>query len=491
MKQHILGMTLLLAAGTLHGQIEVSTLADLDNIRNDLTADYILINDIDASPTASPEYNDGAGWLPIGREGQNALAFTGTFDGQGFSITGLTFNRPEGVPGSGFLAGLFSDLSNEATISNLHLLDVDLLGNSMVGGIAGRIRPASSVTVTNCSVSGTIRGESRTGGLVGFQNGGSIENSWTAGLVETFGANREVGGLVGYTNGLIMGSHSTSEVSGGDWVGGLVGNGGPDCEVIESFATGNVTGTGALIGGLAGANKGLVDRCYATGNLTGPGNSFGLGGLLGLLDTDGEVQDSFSRGDITGDNAVGGLVGQQRIDSMLNQCFSTGIPDGSGFLVGGLIGQLQSATVMASYWDTDSSVTETSPGGAGATGLTTDEMTTPFAEGAFVGWDFTDVWLEEAEANDGYPVHRWQTTRHTLQYAAGENGSLEGELQQVRIPGVSASAVTAVPDEGFSFHNWSDGSTENPRRDLRVMEDIDVTANFIDSDAVPSLWVVN
>ncbi|MCC5876735.1 MAG: hypothetical protein JJU11_11000 [Candidatus Sumerlaeia bacterium] len=490
MKKYIVAVALLLAAGTTHGQIEISTLADLDNIRNDLSADYILINDIDASPTAGAEYNGGEGWLPIGRQGDTVFTFTGTFDGQGFAITGLTFNRPAGVPGSGFLAGLFGDLDGEAAISNLHLLDVNLEGNSMVGGIAGRIRFQSTATVTNCSVSGIVRGQSRTGGLVGFQEGGSIENCWTEGVVETFGFNRETGGLVGYTNGLIRRSYSTANVSGGDWVGGLVGNGGGDSTLEESFATGDVFGSGALIGGFAGAQKGLVVRCYATGNQSGPETSFGLGGLLGLLDTDGQLEDCFARGDMTGNSAIGGLIGQQRVDSTLTRGYSTGIPDGNTFLVGGLIGQLQSGTVMASYWDTDSSGVETSPGGPGAIGLTREEMTTPFAGGAYTGWDFVDVWLEEHDVNDGYPIHRWQTDRYTLQYTSGPNGSLEGDLQQVRIPGINATTVTAVPDEGYSFQSWSDGSTENPRTDLKVMSDLDVTANFIESDEVQSMWVI-
>lgn len=489
MMKYLPAMALLVAAGTTHAQIEVSTFEDLNNIRNDLAADYVLVNDIDASSTADPGYNGGEGWLPIGREGNTVFTFTGTFDGQGFSITGLTFNRPAPVPGSGFLAGLFGDLDGEAVISNLHLSQVNLQGNSMVGGIAGRIRTNSSVVITNCSVSGSVRGETRTGGLVGFQVGGSIENSWTRGIVETFGTNREVGGLVGYTDSSILNSFSAANVSGGDWVGGFVGNMGEDSTIEQSFASGNVTGSGALVGGFAGSLVGLVERCYATGNVSGP-TSFGVGGFAGQINTDGDVFDSFSRGEVSGQNAVGGFIGLQRSGTIASRCYSTGLTTASGSPVGGFLGQQLGGTTAASYWDTESSTRETSAGGGGAIGLTDEDMTTPFAGGAYMDWNFVDVWLEEDGVNDGYPIHRWQTTRHTLNYSAGPNGSLEGDLQQVRIPGLSGSTVTALPDEGFSFLNWSDGSTENPRTDLNVTSDVDVTAIFINIVSAPSVWMV-
>src|SRR5690606_29835936 len=96
------------------GVIAISTLADLDNIRNNMTGDYALVNDIDASATADPGYGDGAGWMPLGRENDSGIPFTGSLDGQGYTITGLTFDRPE-ANGPGFVAGLFSGLRVEGS----------------------------------------------------------------------------------------------------------------------------------------------------------------------------------------------------------------------------------------------------------------------------------------------------------------------------------------------------------------------------------------
>jgi hypothetical protein len=50
--------------------------------------------------------------------------------------------------------------------------------------------------------------------------------------------------------------------------------------------------------------------------------------------------------------------------------------------------------------------------------------------------------------------------------------------------------VTALPDEGFQFQKWSDGSTENPRRDRKVVKDVSVSAIFIDADAVSSRLMI-
>ncbi len=375
-------------------------------------------------------------------------------------------------------------------ISDLHLVDVDILGNDLVGGFVGRMRDNS--TFTNCSVSGRIRGESRVGGIVGYHFQGTVEDCWTEGEIEMIGAKSVSGGIAGYSSSLIQNSYSTMNISGGDWVGGLVGRADTGSVIEESFATGDVTGTGVLIGGLVGAQSGLIVRSYATGSATGlEGSSATIGGLVGRQDAGADIQDSFARGNGTGPNTVGGLLGLQRGGASVSRSFSTGIPTSETANVGGLLGSQQEGTVTASYWDTVSSGLSTSPGGEGAIGLTTAEMTSPFGGGAYTDWDFADVWLEEEEANDGYPIHRWQTARHTLQYTSAGGGSLEGELQQIRIPGLSGTVVTAIPDKGFTFVEWSDGSTENPRRDLKVTSDFNVTAIFLGPELDGSLWMIN
>ena len=67
---------------------------------------------------------------------------------------------------------------------------------------------------------------------------------------------------------------------------------------------------------------------------------------------------------------------------------------------------------------------------------------------------------------------------YTLQYSAGTGGTLSGDTSQTVDYGVDGTAVEAVPDTGYYFVNWSDGSTDNPRTDENVTGDISVTANF-------------
>lgn len=82
---------------------------------------------------------------------------------------------------------------------------------------------------------------------------------------------------------------------------------------------------------------------------------------------------------------------------------------------------------------------------------------------------------------------------YTLSYNAGTNGSLTGTTPQSVTYGNSGSAVTAVPNAGFAFTNWSDGLTANPRTDSNVSSNLTVTANFISifTGALPSPWTTN
>ncbi len=71
---------------------------------------------------------------------------------------------------------------------------------------------------------------------------------------------------------------------------------------------------------------------------------------------------------------------------------------------------------------------------------------------------------------------------YTLTYTAGANGTISGTSPQTVNYGANGSAVTAVPDAGYAFVDWSDASTQNPRTDTNVMANISVTANFAAAD---------
>jgi hypothetical protein len=104
----------------------------------------------------------------------------------------------------------------------------------------------------------------------------------------------------------------------------------------------------------------------------------------------------------------------------------------------------------------------------------------------FVNWSGDVSTVDDVDAasttitmNDDYSITaNFAIDTFTLTYAAGAGGSLTGNTSQTVDYGEDGTAVTAVPDTGYHFVDWSDDSTDNPRTDTNVTADISVTANF-------------
>ncbi|MDD3569461.1 MAG: GLUG motif-containing protein, partial [Bacteroidales bacterium] len=122
---------------------------------------YLQTADIDAAETAS--WNEGEGWVPIGIDLNND--FTGTYNGGDFTISNLTINRP-----TGNYQGLFGSAEN-ATIKNIRLVNVNIVGASSTGAIVGQTQDSY---VEKCLSTGTVTGTTYVGGLIGFNNYGDI-----------------------------------------------------------------------------------------------------------------------------------------------------------------------------------------------------------------------------------------------------------------------------------------------------------------------------
>jgi len=120
--------------------------------------------------------------FPIANEADPNPPFNGTFDGNGFTITGLTNT-------SSSFNGLFGTVGSTGVIRNLGLLDVNISGNLNTGGIAGR----NQGLIENCFVTGNITGINRLGGIVGV-NQGRVYNCFT---IVTINGQNMVGGIVG------------------------------------------------------------------------------------------------------------------------------------------------------------------------------------------------------------------------------------------------------------------------------------------------------
>ena len=206
----------------------------------------------------------GKGWTPIGTDYDNS--YTGTFDGGGHTITGLTITTKDQF------VGLFGYLNRAGTVKNVVMEGIQITSNHMFGNTGG-VAGFSWGTIENCSVSGSVSGTKCVGGVVGAQKAGSITGCSSSATVK---GTVDVGGVAGEKWGSMTACYATGNVtleidspknlSGG----GLVGfNGGSS--VLACYATGNVTSTGSStgnvhIGGFLGDNYTTVTACYWKNN---------------------------------------------------------------------------------------------------------------------------------------------------------------------------------------------------------------------------------
>jgi hypothetical protein len=356
---------------------------------------FVQTANIDASETIS--WFDGQGWIPIGTSFYQY--FSGNYDGKGHVIRNLYINRPdlENVGLFGYVRP--ADWDDINRIQNLGIVDVDITGGWYLGALVG----VNSVSVINCFSSGMIRGMSGTGGLVGL-NRGRIENSSSIAVVS---GEHDTGGLAGANvNGFIMHSHAITNVTGTDMTGGLVGYN-YDASITKCFFQGNVQGT-AMVGGLVGVirDESPVTESYSLGSVSGERRVGGLAGLSFYA----SITNSYSRSNVSGDNSIGGLVGECYW-CLIEHSYSTGKVKGNLY-TGGLLGQkavderIDPARFdIFNYWDIKTSGWKTSAMGQGRT---TGQMTVPFANNTYVGWDFQKIWKADALINDGYPYLAWQ-----------------------------------------------------------------------------------
>ena len=221
----------------------------------------------------------GIDWTPIGKDDNKA--YTGTFDGNGKTITGLT------VTGSYKYAGLFGDIDENGTVKNVVLEGVQITSDNS-SGYAGGVAGDSWGTIENCSVSGSVSGTTFAGGVVGSQWGGSITGCNSSATVKGV---IFAGGIAGETNSgaSLTGCYATDDVTvendgtNNSHAGGVVGyNGGGT--LTACYATGSVTGSGSgtiYVGGVTGDNaSGTLTACYhATGTVSGPDGA--TGGVTG------------------------------------------------------------------------------------------------------------------------------------------------------------------------------------------------------------------
>ena len=374
-----------------------------------------------APPRAiNADWTTGNGWLPIFfsyflLDSENS--FNATLDGNGHTISNLYINRTTEQSGDPVgVVGLFGAIGPSGVVNDLGLIDADVTGLAIVGGLVGLHLGA----ISDSYVTGRVSGAGYLGGLAGWTDYPSTisDSHSTAEVIGRETEGESVGGLVGYHDGFIISGYGTGNVSGDTAVGGLVGSnyGG----IIASYATGSVTGNVA-VGGLAGHTNGIISGSYATGQVSGKYSVGGLagqnnvvriianyatgsvsgdenvGGLVGH--NNGHVIFSYSTGQVSGNTSVGGLVGHNDRMGMVIASYSTGqisARGNSGGLIGGNFGQAAN-----SLWDTQTSGSGGGVGdgeSTGVSGRTTVDLQAPAGyTGIYAGWAID---LDNADRDD-------------------------------------------------------------------------------------------
>ena len=333
----LLGLSAFSAAGIYSGgsgtesvPYQIGTVEDWQELTlspGDWDNYFVLTNDIDfeglslvpAAPDTDPLL-----------EGFQGVPFVGSIDGQGFSLKTLMINRPDHD-----FVGLVGEVGQGGQLVNLEIEDISVIGRSRVGGLAGR---NNGGWISGCSTTGSVAGsdaiQTNAGGLVGANN----------------------------ADGTVIDCYSTCAVSGVSNVGGLVGQ----------LAIGSIR------------------RCYAAGDVTATGpNSGGLVGFIYDPVNSGSIMNSYATGRVSGEIHAGGLVGGNYRGTVFH-CYATGRPTGTSG-VGGLCGAVATGTGYqdtANFWDTQTSQLNVSAMGMGRT---TAQMKT---SSTFVaaGWNFGAVW---------------------------------------------------------------------------------------------------
>ena len=338
----------------------INYLEDLRAIYRQPRGSYKLARDLDFADHESyldplnkiawtvDDYDDASdtGWVPIGSESE---PFAGSFDGNGYTISGLQINRDTTDN-----QGLFGVTSSSAVISNIGLLNLKVEGRAKVAGLVG----TNQGQVGYSYVVGNIRARSggTAGGLVASNNGGDIIGSYA--ISEVSGA-PPLGGLVGDNRGRIINSHA---------------------DIIMS-----VSSVGTHFGGLVGINRSLIANSYATGKILLRDRST-IGGLVGWNDWGARISNGYASVNIEG-AISGGLVGYN-VGSIENS-YAIGELSG-GRVEGSLVGISESGRIIASYWNTDT----ISVGSNHGIGQTTRQLqsATPTrpANSIYEDWDSSD-----------------------------------------------------------------------------------------------------
>ena len=244
--------------------IPIYTIADLYNIRDNLSANYILMNDIDLTEATASGGDwdfDGRGWNPIGSDNVYAgNEFTGEFDGNGHSINGMRISISSSSMPSGYsnslYAGLFAKSAGYVHDLNMENVDIYIYDNlSSTAWYAGAVCGNNGGEISNCSSSGRISVpyfDDYIGGITGYNKGNITECFNIAEVVE----GKRAGGITGYNSnsGSVMNCYNAG--------------------IIHSNSDSSYHNESA--GGITGYNAGAIENCYNSGLIKGSRDKYAI-----------------------------------------------------------------------------------------------------------------------------------------------------------------------------------------------------------------------
>ena len=288
-------------------------------------------------------------WSPIGIFGKNAYGygnrpFSGTYDGNAKTISGMTITDTAGY------TGLFG-LTRGSHISNVVIKGAKMNVGTVAGVLAGL---ADSVTVENCTIeSAEIKGTDRVGGLVGEAKNVTVTNVSVAGTVS--GTNN-VGGILGSVqNGTLTKLTNSASVSGNSTVGGVVGGSssvGEQSSISMAINNGTVSGTKDVGGVVATLSSTKLEKAGNYGAVTADESQLSnAGGVVAVASNKSVVNEVFNTGAVTVKKvmAVGGVIGSLKAVTATN-LFNLGEVSGQASNIGGLVGIVDgSANLESAY----------------------------------------------------------------------------------------------------------------------------------------------
>ena len=411
---------------TMGGTLNVS--GCVDGGGTNICSGYELVRNISLAAYADNE--GGKGWQPLGQDmssatGCQGAAFSGTFEGNGWTISDLSINR------SGEdCVGLFGHIAANSEIRNLTLSAESVIGRNRVGGLVG---DGESANITSSAVVvGEVMGVQSIGGLVGDGRSAQIHSS----------------------------SVVVGELSGGDAIGGLVGNG-PSTRITSSSVVAAEVSGDNTIGGLVGVGRSarITSSSVVAAEVSGDDVLSSVGGLMGQGASARIHSSSVVSAKVSGTAFVGGLAGS----------FSSGKVAYSYVVSGNKVAMLVGSTGgtgNASYWDSDTSgITSVESRNIGEP-KTSDELRNPTGyTGIYANWTKDmGIFGDEDE-----PLAVWCDEDHSGAIEAGER--IDDNLiwdfgTDMEYPAIECTPITPAEWRSWWFLNATTGKPQLNRTRL-------------------------